>query len=199
MKTSKRILSVTIKRIVDTDPDTSNYGEYSDKPSEFYIDRAHKSDCPSFLPDGSATEARDCSCIGDDWWDRREYRYFNVSSNYEGDSAEDIRKYLLQDYERMESYNNQNWCYLGLRASCDIVLKSWGKWDNDTQMFSGGCGPIQTITSGGLSGIESDSDKSDFEEIEQEELAELREQLKALGFSARAISTAFKDIKHKSE
>jgi hypothetical protein len=38
-------------------------------------------------------------------WNRREYRYFNPSDNYKGEPAEDIRKYVRQDYERMEAYN----------------------------------------------------------------------------------------------
>src|SRR5260370_9410628 len=43
----KRILSVTIRRMVDDSPDTSWLGEYSSKcTSEFSIDRAHAEDCP---------------------------------------------------------------------------------------------------------------------------------------------------------
>ena len=48
MKNSKRILSVTVKRMVDDSPDTSWLGEYSDtRKSEFSIDRAHAEDCAS--------------------------------------------------------------------------------------------------------------------------------------------------------
>ena len=44
---SKRIDSVTIKRMLDTNPDTSWLGEYSDKPnSKYSLDRAHSEDCP---------------------------------------------------------------------------------------------------------------------------------------------------------
>jgi hypothetical protein len=51
---------------------------------------------------------------------------------------------------------------------------------------------VQKITSGGLWGIESDSDRSHFAEVTAEELADLKAQLLALGFSKRAISQAFK-------
>ena len=51
---------------------------------------------------------------------------------------------------------------------------------------------IQDISSGGLWGVESDSDKAYFAEVAGEELAELKSQLQALGFSKRAISQAFK-------
>jgi hypothetical protein len=53
---------------------------------------------------------------------------------------------------------------------------------------------VHTVRSGGLWGTESDSDRSHFEEIEKDELSSLRESLKILGFSARAISAAFKNI-----
>jgi hypothetical protein len=47
-KTGKRILSVTVKRMVDEDLDTSYLGEYSDRASsEFSIDRDHSEDCAS--------------------------------------------------------------------------------------------------------------------------------------------------------
>lgn len=47
-KILKRILSVKIKRVLDTDPDTSWLGEYSNKrTSEYSIDRAHAEDCAS--------------------------------------------------------------------------------------------------------------------------------------------------------
>jgi hypothetical protein len=52
----------------------------------------------------------------------------------------------------------------------------------------------QTITSGGLYGIESDSDADYFAEVEQEQLAELRGQLHVIGFSKRAIASAFKNV-----
>lgn len=43
-----KILSVTIKRMLDDSPDTSWLGEYSNSPSsDFSIDRAHSEDCAS--------------------------------------------------------------------------------------------------------------------------------------------------------
>src|SRR5260370_6580914 len=47
----KRILSITVRRMVDDSPDTSWLGEYSNKAtSEFSIDRAHSEDCQSVSP-----------------------------------------------------------------------------------------------------------------------------------------------------
>ncbi len=123
---------------------------------------------------------------------RNEYRYFNGPvENYKGESPEDIRKYVRQDYERMESLNAGNWYYIGMSAEAQVLLTNAGSPE-----FTG---IGQKITSGGLWGIESDSEKSYLESVEKEELSDLRAQLKALGFSSRAISTAFKTVERKGE
>ena len=49
-------------------------------------------------------------------------------------------------------------------------------------------GVCQTITSGGLWGIESDSTPDYLSEIGQEEIEQLQEILQALGFSQKVIS-----------
>jgi hypothetical protein len=127
----------------------------------------------------------DCGERGD--MGRNEYRYFNPSFNYvtkDGharpeNTPDEVRKYVRQDYERMESLNHGNWGFIGIRAEAEISVSA---------------DMAQEITSGGLWGIESDSDKNYFAEVEKEELASLRDQLTALGFSKRAIATAFKNV-----
>jgi hypothetical protein len=138
----------------------------------------------------------ECDCDEHGDMERNEYRYFNPSFNYvsstgkiqDGLTPEDVRKYTRQDYERMESANRGDWCFLGIRAEAEISIPS-----------GPGYSTLQTIHSGGLWGIESDSDKSHFAETEANELADLRTQLYALGFSKRAIASAFKpeNIQHK--
>jgi len=136
----------------------------------------------------------DCGERGDAG--RNEFRYFNGPvENYEGESPEDIRKYVRQDYERMESLNNGNWCFIGIRADAEIGIPNQyvncdGKSDSLT---------IQRITSGGLWGIESDSERTYIEEEEQNQLDDLRIQLAALGFSKEAITRAFADVQHEAE
>jgi predicted transcriptional regulator len=116
--------------------------------------------------------------------ERNEYRYFNGNvENYTGNTPEDIRKYVRQDYERMERLNRGDWCYIGIRAEAKIMI------DN----------VCQKITSGGLWGVESDSSREYFAEIEAEELYELRKQLTAVGFSKRAIATACKNIERMDD
>jgi hypothetical protein len=120
----------------------------------------------------------DCDCSGGDMG-RNERRYFNgCVENYKGETPEDIRKYIRQDYERLSGLYKGDWAYVGIRAEAEIVAYN--------------C-VTQRITSGGLWGIESDSDRAHIEETEQEEFADLKTQLLVLGFSKRAISQAFKN------
>jgi hypothetical protein len=241
MQNRKRILSVTIKRMIDEDPDTSWLGEYASSPnSEFSIDRAHSEDCASVREDikqakqtlehiqqtigdlHSAVLARyngtlanekldaekdaldvaydevgeliedidacDCGERGD--MERGQYRYFNPSFNYVDknghalpeNTAEEVRKYVRQDYDRMESLDRGDWCFIGIRAQAQVQT---------------GSAIVQDITSGGLWGIESDSGREYIEEVIRKELANLKTELLAWGFSKRAISAAFKNVERK--
>ena len=138
-----------------------------------------------WLAAGDITEQEGCDCGERGDIERGELRYFNGNvENYAGESPEDIRKYVRQDYERMERLNRGDWAYVGIRADAEILLPS------------GSASIVQEITSGGLWGVESDSDASYLKEIETEQLSELREQLRALGFGTRAISAAFKNVEH---
>lgn len=229
MKLTKRILKIETERMINTDPDTSWLGEYSDrKTSEFSIDRAHDEDCQTQselaqqaveqlerilaylsarsheigndsndiyywgLDDAcdligiAQDELAECDCSSGGNWNNREYRYFNPSLSYvdkngralPGNTPEDIRKYTKQDYDRLESLYAGNWSFIGIDAKAEIVIGS----------------TCQTITSGGLWGIESDSGEDYLKEEEQNQLAELRTQLYELGFSKRAIAAAIKAV-----
>jgi hypothetical protein len=239
----KRILSVTIKRMVDDSPDTSWLGEYSNTPAnEFAIDRAHAEDCASVRPDVQqakktlehvqqtigdlhndvlaqyngtlANEKLDaekdaldaaydavselidsideCDCGFSGHWNNREYRYFNPSFNYVKKAgtpldltAEEVREYTRQDYERMERLNRGDWCFIGIVAHAEIGLSRPG----NTYL-------IELVHSGGLYGLESDAGEY-LESVEQDQLADLKQVLKDLGFSSRAISQAFKNVERK--
>ncbi len=72
------------------------------------------------------------------------------------------------DFEdRCRRYRNGDFGFVGIRAEAEVVVH----------------GVCQTITSGGLSGIESDSARSYVSEVEEEELQELKAILQSLGFS----------------
>ena len=137
-------------------------------------------------------ELAECDCNRS--WDRREYRYFNpgsietfnpVASWIPADTADRqaywrqaMRENTARDFDRMESLNAGNWGFIGIRAQANIVLGE----------------TCQTIHSGGLCGIESDSGESYLQEIEKDELSDLRRVLCELGFSKRAIAAAVKEM-----
>jgi hypothetical protein len=74
--------------------------------------------------------------------------------------------------ERRQQYDNGDFGFIGIQAEAEIVV----------------AGVCQSITSGGLWGIESDSTPDYLSEIEQEEIEQLQEILQALGFSQEVIS-----------
>jgi hypothetical protein len=167
---AETILDRIESAIQRVNPESDYYTEEEEQAIETLRELANSFEC-------------DCGERGD--MGRNELRYFNpYAERYKGESPEDIRKYVRQDYDRMESLNAGNWCYVGICAEATIML---------APREDGGL--TQTIRSGGLWGIESDSDRSYFQEVQQEELANLKAELLALGFSKRAIATAFKDVK----
>jgi len=139
-------------------------------------------------------ELGECDCGERGDMQRDEYRYFNPSFNYvdktgnatDGNTPEEIRKYVRQDYKRMESMNRGDWRYIGIRADAELNVPS-----GHLAFIA------QDVTSGGLWGIESDSDDEYLANVEQEELSSLRGQLRELGFSQRAISAAFRNVERE--
>jgi len=105
---------------------------------------------------------------------RNEYRYFIPTMTAEETGNPESPE---QDYQRMERYNAGDWYMLGIKVTAEV------QFTGDT---------VQTIRSGGLWGIESDSEESYLKDIEKDELDSLREELLACGFSDRRISAAFK-------
>lgn len=166
MKTKLKILNVKIEHKLDENPDTSHLGEYSNKAtSRFSLDRQEHG-----------------------VWSNREYRYFNPSSNYvtkedklrDGLNGLNVERYVQQDFSRMESLNRGDWHYIGIIAKAEV-------WNPETKV-------TQVVRSGGLWGVESDS--GDYlNDIANDELANLRTELLALGFGERAIDHAFKTVR----
>lgn len=54
-------------------------------------------------------------------------------------------------------------------------------------------GVTERVTSGGIGGVESDSEENYFAELRDDEFADLGGILREMGFSARAIKAAIKD------
>jgi len=94
-------------------------------------------------------------------------RILSVTTKQHWDPFPDISYLEAEGFEdRLQQYRNDEFSFIGIQAEAEIVVE----------------GVCQTITSGGLWNIESDSDTSYLFEIEREELDQLRAILQALGF-----------------
>lgn len=237
MKTKKSNPKIKIERVwvesaVDESANTSWLGEYTDKASDWAIDRpsgefcckiwqreriidalhdkldeyADETDTPEYaaLLEKTRNRIKKIRESGPTETGRmnHEYSFFLPSSNHvphnpknwehvQGEERSKVIKehgnlkaadmhYAKQDYERMESLNNGNWCFLGIIAKAKILVPA------------GNYSQLQTITSGGLWGIESDSGDEYIREEAQNQLSDLKDQLLALGIGKRAIEYAIK-------
>ncbi len=139
-------------------------------------------DCPDLSLLGKYTDTWEENAIdrkSDDRYGRYaaygEYRYFVPALTGEETGNPDSPE---QDYQRAEAYNRGDWTVLYCYARATVVIGSIS----------------QTMRSGGLGGVESDSDASYFEEIKQEELATLRDVLLDCGFTTEQIDEAFAKV-----
>lgn len=206
--TKPRILAVRIVREVDTDPDTSYLGKYTDtaeenavvratgefvrdiRRREAIIDKAH------FLADQAGwnddTKRRNyfedkAERLENKWEDANEipyrcgeYRFFVPYASGEAPGTKAWRTYAKQDFDRMERLCNGEWCYLYIRAHADVCFT--------------GSDVVQTLTSGGLGGVESDSDDLYLAGVESEEKDALRDILAAAAFPQEDITEAFENV-----
>ena len=104
---------------------------------------------------------------------RGEFRYFNPAMSGEETGNPDSPR---QDYERAEAYNDGQWHMTFCQAIAEVSIG----------------GVNQRITSGGIGGVESDSDASHFAELATEELNDLAGILRQMGFPARVVKAAIK-------
>ncbi len=112
-----------------------------------------------------------------------EYHYGIDGSNWEHVSEEDRQKviaqygsigdtcmaYAMRDKERLDAYNRGVWEMIGIMAVATIHIP-----------VHDGTAKIQTIDSGGLFGIESDSDDSYIQDIGREQIVEVKNYLRIL-------------------
>jgi hypothetical protein len=194
-----QIESVRIERVYDEMGQTDCIGEYTDKRTDWAICR-HCGEYVAIaeIPNKRADEIEDeLYDIEDDdpkvelltkeldsldlhdcpQWNR-EYNFFLPYAGGEEPGTEDYQKYGLQDYKRMEGLNNGDWNFIGIIAKAEIITPA---------------NIIQTIHSGGLWGIESDSGTF-LDEVEKEALESLRTELESMGIGKRAIDYAFKNV-----
>lgn len=98
---------------------------------------------------------------------RNEFRYCNITMSAEDTGNPDS---VEQDYQRLEAYNSGEWCTMGIFAECSVIIG----------------GVFQQITSGGLWGIESDSDGEYLASVEAEQIEELLAILAEMGVEVEA-------------
>lgn len=104
--------------------------------------------------------------------ERGQYRYFNPQ-----EGACETKEQAEQNYRRIMEFERGDWHMLGISAQAEIATSE-----------NGATWTINTIRSGGLWGVESDSDEATLNEIGSEQLEELTDILIELGFSKDEIA-----------
>ena len=113
-------------------------------------------------------------------WIKGSCRYTNRDIKKYG--LAQVRMWVEEDHRRLKRYGD-TWCMIGIQAKAQVMVKIVG----DSWI-------CQDIRSGGLWGIESDSDEDFFKQVDEEELNNLRDNLLALGFKDDEINVAFKTV-----
>ena len=160
---TREIVNIKVVYLVDENPDTSFLGEYTDEYDPCYFD----CEGGKMLRTLERDKDYEIPSKGQD------YRFFKPYAGGEEPGTPRYVRYGKQDLDRMEGLSRGLWHFLGIRA--DAVVKLG---DGDL---------CQKITSGGLWGVESDSDPCHFKEVEDDEFSALRRELIAAGFSEEQI------------
>jgi hypothetical protein len=153
--------SVRIRTVRETEecPDLSHIGEYVGKLEPGVIDRRHRKFVEQI---DYETDTPVCFI---DWCEREGFKPYAYG---EEPGTPTYYEYGLANYHRMEAYEASDWKMVGVYAVAEIVTDS---------------GLRQEIRSGGLWGIESDSDESYFAQVEADEIAELWVELCQFGIT----------------
>lgn len=114
----------------------------------------------------------------------RSNRFFEPPENGEKVGSKEWKKYAAQSFNRAKRFYNGSLIMVGVYAAVFI----------DTEN-----GDTQKITTNGLWNIESDSDRSYFVEVAQEETEELKSTLIALNVDLSDFDTFFNDAIEKME
>jgi hypothetical protein len=192
MKNKLQIIKVRIEHCTDESPDTSYLGEFTDSPdgNAFIREGEHEGKLVSELGEDDELPSKG-----------REYRFFLPSQNIphnpknwahvqgaelakviaeHGSIEKADRAYAYQDWQRMERLNNGDWYYIGIIAKAEL-------WNPASKV-------TQTVRSGGLWGIESDSGADYLASVAKDEFDALKTELLAMGIGERAIARAFKTV-----
>jgi hypothetical protein len=100
--------------------------------------------------------------------------YSYLEQDYSDCPKKEAEKYKAEAQARLESLFNGQWTFIGIGATAEIRIN----------------GIYQIISSGRLWGIEDDSGEEYLNEVYTEQVAELKDQLKEIGFSESQILEA---------
>ena len=99
-----------------------------------------------------------------------------LEQEYKDCTPKENKKYQARDKARLDAFNNGDWYAMGIRAEADILvpleLLGYVGAKRNYQIVS--------VNSGGLWGIESDSDKQYIKDEEASQIEELKKLLKVL-------------------
>ena len=95
-----------------------------------------------------------------------------LEQDYSDCTPQERAKNKAQDAARLRGFNQGDWHYVGVRAKAHVSYQC-----------GNGSRRLETFTSGGLWGIESDSSPEYFEEVEAEQLHDLQQHLKQFRIS----------------
>jgi hypothetical protein len=174
MKKRIEIQTLRVKHILDEDPDTSCIGAYTDDLKDGVIVRQFD-EFYEKLTDEQKEEIAGRAAS-------REMRGFVPYASGETPGTADYYKYGMRDYEEMESLNRGDWQYIGVRAEAEVKYR-----ENKSSWR------YETLTSGGIWGIESNSGEH-VKEQEQEQLADLKNHLEAFGVDVSKFDTMAKRL-----
>jgi hypothetical protein len=159
-----RIDKITMRHIADSDADTSYLGYYCDELEPGVIVRDLK-EYYERLPEDAEIPERTARFVN---------RGFKPYAGGEPITSPHYHDYVMADFERSEGLMMGTWCYIGIRAEA-VVSYPLDMAGKDRR--------LETFTSGGVWGVESDSNDDTFEEYEDDQLDDLKQHLAKFGIA----------------
>ena len=156
---------------------------------DYYADTSMLGEFTDEFEPGSIVRSNDPPIFVEDWPENvdpprrgREYRCFIPPDNGAEIGTADYRKYALEDYERMEAYQRNEWIYITIYVTTRISATV----NKSTTLEN--C--VNTL----LSGVKSDCNRVDIDGIIAELKAEHIDSLKEIGFSNEEIATSMAEF-----
>ncbi len=138
---------LTVRQVLDDDPDTSELGKYTDRAEDWciirktgeYVARVRQRNriidtlrewidygddlAPETIARYEARIER-IKASGETTYPHnsgREFRFFKPCAGGEKEGTADYKKYGLQDWKRMEALNSGDWHYIGITATVTLT------------------------------------------------------------------------------